>query len=266
MLIPQRYNNLPLDVRKDFDFTHAVSQQIGGLSIVIPIRGLDRQKNVEYCLSRLLMQNVEPLEIIVVEEDYKEQIRLDRFCKDKRVRKIYVRSGTTPFNKSIAINVGVINAKYEKILMNDADIVLPKNYCYEIDKILNEYESVFLAKTIYNVNLIQNSIVFAGTKRTDHFSGGSIGFTKAAFEKIGGMCEKFYGYGSEDCEFWQRIQAVTKLHEKREKNILHINHKRINSFSQNVDIYNEINAISMEDRIKLLQKSYIMRKSAGVVT
>jgi predicted glycosyltransferase involved in capsule biosynthesis len=136
----------------------------------------------------------------------------------------------------------------------------------EIDKILDNYETAFIAKVIYNVVLNQSIVVWTGNKRVDYFSGGSIAFTKDAFEKIGGMCEKFYGYGSEDCEFWQRVKEATKLYENRQKNLLHVNHKRINSFSQNVDIYNEINSISMEDRIKLLQNSYIMRKSAGVIT
>jgi hypothetical protein len=163
------------------------------------------------------MQNVDNIEIIVSEEDNNDsRIKLERFVNDSRVKKIYTASGPTPFNKSIAINTGVIASKYDKILMNDADIIPPKGYIQRLDEVLNEYESIFVGNTIYNVNLNRLGIVWSGSKRTDYFSGGSIGFRKNKFIEIGGMCEKFYGYGSEDCEFFDRIKRCTKLYENRD--------------------------------------------------
>lgn len=253
MIFPRNPTNLPLDIRRNFEFNSSLIQPISGLTIIIPIRGIDRQSNLHYCISRLLSQNVEPVEIIVSEEDGYENINLGKFNKDSRVRKIFTKSSTM-FNKSIAINAAVLKANYNKILMNDADIIPPKGYLQRIDQTLNEYETCFFGKEIYNVDLIRNNIIWRGSKRVDYFSGGSIAFTKKAFLDIGGMCEKFVGYGSEDCEFWGRINALTKIKESRDTVFLHLNHKRITSFSINASLYDQIIALPMNERIIQLKK------------
>jgi predicted glycosyltransferase involved in capsule biosynthesis len=259
MIYPRAMANLPANIRKNFEYSIATVQPISGLSVVIPIRGIERQNNLNYCISKLLQQNVEPIEIIVSEEDQFEKINLTRFSNDSRVRKIFTKSGPRPFNKSIAVNSGVGSSVYSKILMNDADIIVPKGYFSKIDISLNEYDVCFFGKEIYNVDLLKNGIMWRGSKRVDYFSGGSIGFTKSAFVKIGGMCEQFYGYGSEDCEFWERVTKITKLYENRDSVFLHLNHKRENTYSQNADLYNNIISLSMENRLEQLRNDYQKR-------
>lgn len=251
--------NLPSNVLKEFNFVINSVQPISGLSIIIPIRGIDRQNNLNYCISRLLLQNVEPIEIIVSEEDQDEKINIKSFVNDYRVKKIFTKSGPTPFNKSIAINVGVCASYFDKIIMNDSDIIPPKNYFKRIDTTLNEYEVCFFGKEIYNVNLLKMGILWRGSKRVDYFSGGSIAFTKKCFINIGGMCEKFYGYGSEDCEFWDRIRKISKFYENRDMIFLHLNHKRPNSFSINEDVYNQIMSLNIEERVALLKNDFQKR-------
>lgn len=236
--------------------------KISGVTVVMPARGVNRQANLNYVISRLLTQNVEPLEIIVSEEDASSQVKIDKFQRDLRVKKIFTVGKKDKFNKSIAINSAVLVAKYQKILMNDADIVPPVGYIKRLDTILNDYESFFVGKTIYNVHLYKTSLNWQGSKREDYFSGGSIGFTKDAFFRIGGMCERFEGYGSEDCEFFDRIRNCTKLYEERDTLLLHLNHERKNSFSVNVDVYNQIMAKSLADRIVDMQKDLELRKAS----
>lgn len=254
MIFPRSVNNLPIEIRKYFEFSSSSVQPISGITVVIPIRGTDRQPNLNYCISRLLLQNAEPMEIVVSEEDSHEKINLDKFKNDSRVKKIFTRSLSKPFNKSIAVNAGVSFALHTKIVMNDADIVPPKGYLQRIDTVLNSYDFCFFGKEIYNVELMRNVVIWKGSKRVDYFSGGSIAFTKKAFFEIGGMCEKFYGYGSEDCEFWERANKLIKLHESRDSVFLHLNHKRLTPFSTNAELYNEIVLSPMEDRLKLLKE------------
>jgi len=254
MILPRSVNNLPSDIRKNFEFSSSSVQPVSGITVVVPVRGVDRQQNLNYCISRLLLQNVEPMEIVVSEEDVTEKINLDRFRNDSRIKKIFVKSPSKPFNKSIAINAGVMFATHAKIVMNDADIVPPRGYLQRIDMFLNSYDCCFLGKEIYNVELMRNVVVWRGSKRVDYFSGGSIAFTKKAFIAVGGMCERFYGYGSEDCEFWERINKLTNLHESRDSVFLHLNHKRLTPFSVNADLYNEIVSLSMEERLKFLKE------------
>ena len=259
MIHPKTSINLPNNIRKEFEISISQVQPISGLSVVIPIRGKDRQSNLNYCVHRLLLQNTDPIEIVISEEDQVERIDLKNFLNDSRVRKVFTQSGPTPFNKSIAINAGVAVSSYNKILMNDTDILVPKGYFKRIDLVLNDYDMCFFGKEIYNVNLLKTGIVWNGSKRTDYFSGGSIAFTKSSFANIGGMCEKFYGYGSEDCEFWERARKLTKLLEVRDTAFVHLNHKRLQTYSVNGDLYSSIVAMPMEERVAMLKEAYKKR-------
>lgn len=254
MISSKFINNLPVDVNKHFEFKISKPESISGISVVIPVRGIDRQRNLNYCISKLLLQNVDPLEIVVSEEDSFERINIDIFKKDNRVKKVFTKSNIKQFNKSIAINVGVLSSKYSKIVMNDADIITPIGYLQRIDKILDSYDCCFLGKEIYKVDLIGNSISWKNKKRVDYFSGGSISFTKECFISIGGMSEQFCGYGSEDCEFWERINKITKVYENRDSIFLHLNHKKIASLSVNANLYSRIVSTSMEERLKKLKE------------
>jgi glycosyltransferase involved in cell wall biosynthesis len=258
MIFPKRVTDLPIEIRRGFEFSSDSVSPITGVSVVIPVRGIDRQNNLNFCISRMLMQNVHPLEIIVSEEDAYERIKVDYFARDSRVRKVFTRS-QKPFNKSIAINVGVCLATNSKIVMNDADIIPPKGYIARIDETLEVYDSCFFAKEIYNVNLCRSGIVWSGGKRTDYFSGGSIAFTKKAFFDIGGMCEEFYGYGSEDCEFWGRIRNLTNMYECRDTAVLHIAHKRPEQYSVNSELYDKIMKKDMAERLAALKSDLSKR-------
>ena len=91
MILPRSVNNLPSDIRKNFEFSSPSVQPVSGITVVVPVRGVDRQQNLNYCISRLLLQNVEPMEIVVSEEDTTEKINLDRFRNDSRIKKIFVK-------------------------------------------------------------------------------------------------------------------------------------------------------------------------------
>lgn len=253
MIFPRRVDDLPIEIRKYFKFSYSSAQPVSGITVVIPIRGTDRQENLNYCISRLLLQNVKPMEIIVSEEDDSEKINIDKFKNDNRIKKIFTTNPTKPFNKSIAVNAGVSVASHAKIVMNDADIVPPKGYLQRIDKVLNSYDFCFFGKEIYNVYLVRKSVIWKGKKRVDYFSGGSIAFTKKAFFEIGGMCEKFYV--SKDCEFWERANRLIKFHESRDSIFLYLNHKRENNFSQNTELYDRLMGMYIEERLVSLKNN-----------
>jgi len=254
MISSRMLANLPPEIQRRFEYSNAPVRNIAGMSVVIPIRGVDRQNNLNYTVTKLLQQNIDPLEIIISEEDVDSVINLTAFRFDSRIRHVFTRSDTTNFNKSKAINAGVAASVYPIIAMNDADIVLPKDYLYRMSIILCEHEAAFIAKEIYNMDFLRAGIIWKGSKRTDYFSGGSLAFQKSAFIKIGGMNEKFVAYGSEDCEFWDRVKALCKVHEERDMPLLHLNHKRKFSYSQNVELYTKTSAMPMKERVEELVK------------
>jgi len=249
-ILPRILSNLPPDIQRRFDYPASPAKPCSGVSVVVPVRGVDRLRNLHYSMTKLLQQNIEPMEIIISEEDKFPVIDIGPFRQDSRVRQIFTQSKeNAPFNKSRAVNVGVIASTYNKICMNDADIVLPKDYLWRVSNILQDYESCFIAKEIYLMDFISAGIIWKGGKRSDYFTGGTISFKKEAFMRIGGMNEKFEGYGSEDCEFWTRIQSLTNLYENRDCPILHLNHKRKHFYSENSDLYAKTIAQTMEDRV-----------------
>lgn len=259
MITPKNISNLPLAVRKLFEFDNQ-SRKIDGISIVIPIKGIDRCNNLNYCINRMLLQNVTPIEIIISEYDTTQRVSVERQGKDHRIKKIYTKSSNNNFNKSIAVNAGVIVAKYNKILMNDADIIVPTGYLNRLNSILSEYETFFVGKIIYNVNLLRSGLHWSGSTRSDYFSGGSIGFTKDAYIRIGGMCEQFDGYGSEDCEFYDRVRALTKLYENRDTTLLHLAHRRQTPYSINSELYQKLKDLPMDTRLEQLRSDLNSRK------
>lgn len=249
-IFPKMLSNLPPEIQRRFDYPPAPAKPCAGVSVVIPVRGNDRLRNLHYCINKLLQQNIEPIEIIVSEEDKFHSIDIGPFRQDSRIRHIFTRSDdVVNFNKSKAVNAGVAASTYNIISMNDADIVLPKDYLYRVSNILQDYESCFIAKEIYLMDFISAGISWRGGKRVDYFTGGNISFRKESFIKIGGMNEQFIGYGSEDCEFWTRIKNLTNLYENRDCPIIHLNHKRKHFYSQNSTLYENIISKTMEERV-----------------
>lgn len=259
MIKPKNISNLPLHIRKQFEFDN-LARKIDGLTIIIPIKGVDRANNLNFCINRMLLQNVSPIEIIISEYDNTQKVTVERVGKDPRLKKIFTKALNNNFNKSIAVNVAVMSAKYAKILMNDADIIVPKGYLLRVDDALKKYDTCFFAKTIYNVHLMRSGLHWAGSKREDYFTGGSIAFTKDAYLKIGGMCELFDGYGSEDCEFFDRVRSSTNLCEQRDATLLHLSHKRATAYSINAELYQKLIETDLETRIRNLQKDLDKRR------
>jgi len=239
----------------------------GGVSVIIPFRGQDRLDNLRSCLQFLLYQSAMPLEVIVVEES--PEMILHKFPIASKTTKVVHVKGGDRFNKSIAVNTGAIIAKYQALSIHDVDLILPNNYFEEVAKSLyNDNESCFLLKEIYYMahRPMPNRIMISNNhKRSDYFNGGSVNICKETFMRIGGMNEKFSGYGHEDCEFWTRVQALTKLNEDRKYAALHMKHKRPTSWSENTALYESIVIQPMEDRLAELQIDLKIRQNATIL-
>lgn len=247
------------------DFTYRPDNQnhiyeVDGISVVIPVSGTDRQRSLEFVISRLQLQRIDNYEIIVSEIDTQEKIDLHKFVNDMRIKKVFTKTEDNLFNKSTAVNRAVLHAKYNKIMMNDADIIVSNNYIYKLSELLDRYDAIFLGKQIYNIDILRSSVIYTGWVRNDYFSGGNIGFNKDVFIRIGGMCEAFRGYGSEDCEFMLRLKCATNFYEDRSESFLHIAHKRCNFYSENTKMFDNINNMTCSERIQFSQKYFVKHR------
>lgn len=238
------------------------------VSVVIPIRGRERQSALNACIWNWLRCNDPTLEIIVSEEDDAKKIDISEFVYAKNVKHIFTSSNTL-FNKSRAINRGVSVSANSTIIMNDVDILVPNNFLEKFKRLPSIYEFFFFANDILYADLRDNKIVHNQDRWSKHadrypFVGGNIAFDKRAFHKIGGMYEGFVGYGSEDGEFYTRAKKArgTRFLEKRSLPLIHINHEYVQSNSNNVmrnfDLYQKLKAMPITKRIEVVTRKIIL--------
>jgi hypothetical protein len=140
-----------------------------------------------------------------------------------------------PFTKALAFNFGVSKALYNKIILQDADIVCPSNYVGRMYHILNNYEGAHLgSKVLYISNKSSQEAVNSNhisdaldcERAVGYFEGGSLACTKNAYFKVGGFNEIYEGYGVEDCDFFDRLKNFSKFYNTRDTDFVHLWHGR----------------------------------------
>jgi hypothetical protein len=214
-------------------FSTACPERIstGGMTVLIPIRGANRNQNLEIIIPYVLAQNIEPLEILIVEQDVVPTIKLNSFKEYLNIHHIFLKEGG-PFNKARVMNAGTAHAQYEKICMIDVDMIIEKGLLYKISMILNAsqvcfsiHEIYFLTEVPTNSNYVHDGKTWA-TTAPFNCHGGIVAYNRKAFIDIGGMNEEFVGHGSEDTEFYERAKRLLKFSDERFATTLHIPHPR----------------------------------------
>ena len=246
-----------MDIYKLFESTNPQTQ-CSGISVILPVRGGDRTQAIQICIDHINKQNINPLEIIIIEEDTKQRINITG------IKHILIES-TQPFNKSKCINCGVANAKYNKICMNDADMIMQNGFLNAVSILLDTYEAGHIVKEIFYLNKLPTpNIEFSYNRqwtRDANFNchGGNLFWTKPGFIKTGGMDERFIGHGSEDSEFYLRALKTCKFYDERSMTLLHLPHT-LNPSSQadatkNQQLWAEISKIPLDQQVNNLRNN-----------
>ncbi|NJL70082.1 MAG: hypothetical protein HC888_00100 [Candidatus Competibacteraceae bacterium] len=128
---------------------------------------------------------------------------------------IYVPSPYDTIEKSRLINIGASRVKTPYFWMNDADIVVP--FQEAIGQV--NHRSPFYLPYRFFIYLDEEETteyISKGTVRTKRtetnmqaFAGGFIA-NKDEFMKLGGMDEKYVGWGYEDTELAERVQRFSR--------------------------------------------------------
>lgn len=226
------FENLKDQPRQFVD--HSDNIKVPSISVIVPIRNYGRQGSLEAVINTMRGQLFPNIEIIISEQDQKTNIDLGLLGPYR----YYLASNKypdQPFTKSMAFNLGVSKALYDGIILQDADIIVPSNYCNKIHSLLSKYDGVHIgSKVLYltqdsSNNVIQNGIILESSaceRAVDYFEGGSLACTKRGYCKIGGFNEMFEGYGVEDCDFFTRLKNFTIFHNTRTEDFVHLWHGR----------------------------------------
>jgi glycosyltransferase involved in cell wall biosynthesis len=117
------------------------------------------------------------------------------------------------FNKSWVSNVAARKAKYDLLLSLDADVVFDEDYFQAISDYYEKYKNEFFVpwdKCIMGVGRDEPTerIVTGSYMRA---AARAWCVMKDFYWKVGGMNEKYFGYGAEDQDMFFRAEHIMKI-------------------------------------------------------
>lgn len=185
------------------------------ISVIVGVRGTARTAQFQGCLASLRAQRNVAHEVIVVEQswtrEYHELVPNDV---------VYIHQQAThpdmPYNRSWALNMGARAARGKVIVLHDADMVVPRDFCRAIlDRMTDGVDALRLPRFIFYLDeptssYTQQSLALPQAPRVDTIVQNTrtpIAVTTDAYESVGGHDEAFYGWGAEDDEFMDRLRT-----------------------------------------------------------
>jgi glycosyltransferase involved in cell wall biosynthesis len=238
------------------------------LSIIIPVAGVDRRRNLNACISCINTQTFKDYEIIVVEQSMGGFYHYRNFPNWVGIKDVEPRG----YNLSWGRNVGVKKAKGEIVVLMDVDLVFHDDYF----GLISQMKTEFAAGAEY--------YIWGSQIITDrYFDSGDISVFKENFHKLrsfgklygygtclcfnrewflnifGGYNESFSGWGWEDLEgAWRIKELLNKTDDEIERiptEIVHLFHTHdISATTKNKELLDRIkeqNPIDVCNKIKM---------------
>lgn len=239
------------------------------LSVIIGHRGLQRLPLLLATLESIAGQEGVRLECLVVEQDQASQIQS---ALPSWVRHIQapLQDPQAAYNRSHAFNVGAAAARAPVLLLHDNDMLIPSQYAARLlERLSRGYDSInpkrfiFYASEADSTGLLNGSISLPNVCPREIVqnleAGGSIAIRRSTYLDIGGMDERFVGWGGEDNEFWDRCLTRPAWAWGYEP-ILHLWHApqplKLQERNPNVDRYHELMQIPAPQRIAHLRSCW----------
>lgn len=156
------------------------------ISIIVPCK--KRLKHLKATIKRFINQTYKDKEVIIVDYNCPENTIGYVLRNHRQAKVIRADVGENDWNLSASRNLGYRHSQGEILLFLDADTLL------NID---------FLARTI-----IEKGTFITGNNYAPHEVCGCCMVWREDFEKVKGYNEAMQGWGSEDIDLYQRLQAI----------------------------------------------------------
>ena len=263
------------------------------VTVVVPyMHSPGRHKLLKIMLTELRKyQTVRNIEIIVSE------IGVANKANKLRMPDKNVFTRTTKWVKGEAVNVGVLEAKSDLILMLDADIVARDDF---IDRICTEiargYTSAQLGGKLYKLSqqALEELVIYnkkmkkswyeafalsgtidriGDTISTDYgrtyvkYPGGAFAIKRDVYVKLGGISERYTGWGQEDQSFQDIMDFGSPRHLRRsDVPLIHLHHPMSTDVGvKNEQYYKEEREATLPKVIKnnsaLFKSKYLTKKA-----
>lgn len=246
------------------------------VSFLIGHRGVSRIPHLLATLKSIAAQRAISFECIVIEQDVESHLR-NVLPEWVRLIRNPPPEPDLPYCRSWAFNVGARQARGQILVLHDNDMPIPEDYAIWVsEKVGQGFEVVNPKRFIFYLNKAASSRVVGGYFDESEFlevdeivqnleAGGSVAITKEAYEAIGGMDERFVGWGGEDNEFWERA-LTRRAWVWGGLPILHLWHQpqpgKLNRTNPAVLLYERLRTISPVVRIGCLPWQEMGRLSA----
>lgn len=237
------------------------------ISVVIPCRNTERHGAIKTVVAGIRAQKFPCINIVVVEHDVAKNLGQEiQPCNHLLVKS----GGNRPFNKAKAFNMGVAAAVAPIVVLHDADLLVAAEYVSTIYKLLRTQDACHLGKSVIylaagTTKAVNESLSVDESTRGEnvvgYFEGGSLACRRRAFWLVGGFNEDFWGYGVEDCEFYERLSAGCNFREERTFDFVHLFHGRTSGWqmqhSHNKSIGKALADQPMDRRLRIARKKLV---------
>jgi len=201
------------------------------------------------------------VEIILVEQDRVPRIK-NIFLKNTQY---YFVKSELPFNKALAMNVGLKHAHSPVIVFGDADIIMDPQQFINGLSLINQYECVSPYNKVIDLeaNEVNGGLEYwktinrPGRGETDIqkicLAGGIIMFRKDAALKIGGASQEFLGWGAEDDHLSFKIKGLLSWYEAP-GTCYHLYHSKVvpdmTYYQRNLQLLNKLVQMNRDELIR----------------
>ena len=191
----------------------------------------------------------------------------------KKIAYSFMEDRDSVFYKTKYLNIMTRRACTPFIGIWDADVIIPKEQIMDAIEKLRQgfdvaypydghfYDTSFVIRELYTQNqsirfLLRNKDKM-GLIYGEKMIGGAVFVNKESFIKAGMMSEKFYGWGPEDFELYERLKILDLKIHRSEGPLFHLTHSRgsnsgFRSMEQNKNTNKERMTTILSSRNELL--------------
>ena len=177
--------------------------KVEGVTYIVPFRGKERSNAIKVVLLNIKGQKFPFIDIIMVEQDRDSFVKMSNFRSITHLVSMS-RSDDQPFCKSMAFNLGAMNASTTKLILHDADMLVQNDYTTIMFNHLHNHPGVHVGKNVLYLSRPSCDLLYRtarlekkyiAERSVGYFEGGSLGCRLGTYFEIGGFNERFVGYG-----------------------------------------------------------------------
>jgi len=234
-----------------------MKMNIKDMTFMIPVRfdSVERLENLILSVQSLL--KCFDTHIMVLEAA-KYSNGIIRKMLGNKIEYIFYEDKDDVFYKTKYLNIMTQRACTPFVGIWDADVIIPKEQIVESIEKLRQgvdiaypydghfYDTSFVIRELYaknrSIQFLKRNKDKMGLIYGDQMIGGAVFVNREVFIKAGMMNEKFYGWGPEDCELYERLLILGLNIHRSEGPLFHLTHSRgSNSFFRSPEQNNNAN-------------------------